>query len=152
QQHFLPRYGIHCDAMLMAEDRRHKGVALGMEMDVDLNARRHVAVYAVAAHGHWQVLLFATIRRLVAFLASLPHRRGRLRACGSVGIVAGDARHVALLEASALPKILALIGNMIVLRVLDRQRLKGLLERLARPVAERRATIHDGVAVALRAD
>src|SRR5262249_43352712 len=99
----------------------------------------------------WKAVALATIHRLVALQARLLGP-GNARVMGSIGIVAGRACHVALLEALALTQILHLVSHMIVLRVFGRDRAEVSLQRLPGSVAEGRTAGLDGIAVALGAN
>src|SRR5947208_1441306 len=82
------------------------------------------------------------IARLMALQARLLDGSGRGRAFRPVRIVTGGAgKRITLLKALALAQVVGLVGDVIVLGVLGRQRLVRGVQRLPRPVSERRGAI-----------
>ena len=70
-----------------------------------------------------------------------------------MGIMARDTvQRVTLLKTTALTQIGDLVRNVIILRMLNGERLVVFLQRFTGPIAEGRTPIIDGVAVTLRAD
>ena len=136
--------------MLIAHGRREEVFLLGLEVDRDVDAGRHVTCDALVLHGGGEIVPICAVLLLVALKTG--SREGRLRISRTMGIVAGDARHFGLLEAQALPQTVNLIGDVVVFRMARRMGAIVVRQRLSRTVAERRSVMLECVGVALGAD
>src|SRR5262249_44799944 len=139
EEHLPPGDGVHGDTVLVPADGRYEAVVPGVGMDVHPHSRGDVAAHAVAPHGRGQTLPVAARPRGVTLQAGAL-RGGVSLLVRLVGVVAGRAGEgIALLEAPALPEVLHLVGDVVVLGVFVPRGAKIRRQRLAGPVAERRA-------------
>ena len=152
EQHFIPRDGMHGDAVFPFANGCQIGNGGGFKRDLNFSAARHVTADAVVLHAHRQLGSLSAIGRLMAFETGTLSHTTATQFRRLMRVVAGDTgQRVALLKALARAQVRRLVGDVIVLGLSGRERLDVRVERIARPITERGTAIPEGIAVTLRA-